>query len=217
MRDDSCDIINIGVCDKCGKGVRGERFAKNDYMSFFDLGRAGWGSCMDGSDIKFKICSECLHEFIETFNVEARERIHNSGSNYSMDTVDWIRKANGLFTDEEYEEYGFYSPRQIKAYEERFPKCVYPKLRVYDDGSGATYCKYGASGNRDFTAGLNTCTECYDCTAFKDKALSGNERDYDSEAFFENLNMTDEEIQDIVDNVAKILEKRKEFDRYDNK
>jgi hypothetical protein len=71
-------------CDKCGKIIE---YIPNNRYDFveenqcwsFKTGRAGYGSKLDGSDVNFDLCDDCLYEFINTFKY--KDRIFNSGSN----------------------------------------------------------------------------------------------------------------------------------------
>ena len=65
-----------------------------------------------------------------------------------MDSQDWIDMKLGILPDEKYEAYYMISPRQIKAYEERFTTCEHP-VNVYSNiGEGFEYCMcpFGAKG-----------------------------------------------------------------------
>lgn len=83
-----CNPIVIFKCDKCGKTIKYSK-NKNEYYSkqmknrcwSIDLGRAGYGSRLDGSDIDFDLCDDCLIEIINSFTPEGIEKIKNSGSN----------------------------------------------------------------------------------------------------------------------------------------
>lgn len=160
-------------CYKCGKTHEWNTkddwaFTYNEEWHYIGLGRQGYGSSLDGSDVNFEICDDCLYEYIGSFTVEGREKIHNSGSNAYLPTEIWIREAKGELTDEEYEEYGMYSPRQKKAYQERFPVCERVKIYEYDDGSCGSRCDRGAFGNSDGSAeGHQTQSECFSCQKFK--------------------------------------------------
>jgi len=71
-------------CNKCGKE---ESYSENDINDLIkkarwhklDLGRMGYGSSMDGSDIEFEICDSCLKAFIMSF--ENPDSVTCSGSN----------------------------------------------------------------------------------------------------------------------------------------
>lgn len=61
-------------CDKCGKefGYDPQSVTYHDYILqqkcwTIDLGKAGYGSSLDGCDIKFDLCDDCLYEFVSTF------------------------------------------------------------------------------------------------------------------------------------------------------
>lgn len=79
----------IFICDKCAKEI--EYTTKDECSDDFDfaanecweirLGRAGYGSRLDGSEVNFDLCDDCLVDFVNTFYKEGKERVHNSGSN----------------------------------------------------------------------------------------------------------------------------------------
>ena len=74
----------VFTCDKCLKDIEYTDdkfdFAKNECWEI-RLGRAGYGSKFDGSEINFDLCDDCLHKFVDTFSNEGKKRVHNSGSN----------------------------------------------------------------------------------------------------------------------------------------
>lgn len=77
----------VFTCDKCGKET--EYTTKDEYSVDFDfaanecweirLGRAGYGSGLDGCDVNFDLCDDCLIEFVNTF--KHKNVVWNSGSN----------------------------------------------------------------------------------------------------------------------------------------
>lgn len=168
----SCSTIETRWCYKCGKY---EEWDSKDELAFMhderwhhiDLGRPGYGSSLDGCEVNFMICDDCLYAFVDSFVIEGQEKIHNSGSNADLPTDIWIKEAKGELTDEEYEECGMYSPRQIKVYQERFPQCKHVSI-VEQGNNRFSRCPYGAFGDSDGNADeLNACSECFNCQAFK--------------------------------------------------
>lgn len=77
-------VINF-TCDKCGKNIQwidndnAEALIKSNISHYVYLGRMGYGSKLDGSDISFYICDECLYDLIQTF--KNKDKIICSGSN----------------------------------------------------------------------------------------------------------------------------------------
>lgn len=73
------------TCDKCGKTLDYD-FSKYEYLLYLNqfhhinLGRAGYGSKLDGCDLVFNLCDDCLYDFIMTFR--NKDKILYSGSNY---------------------------------------------------------------------------------------------------------------------------------------
>ncbi|TCJ00424.1 hypothetical protein [Cytobacillus praedii] len=114
-----------------------------------------------------KICS-----FINTLPLQGQELFWNRCAHGacadSMESQDWIDDKLGILPDEVYEnDYMMYSPRQFKAYEERFPTCEHPVNKVYSDGSKSCYCPFGASGNYNQEVDRNVSTECFGCEKYK--------------------------------------------------
>jgi hypothetical protein len=69
-------------CDKCSKEediADDECGWKSEGWHGINLGRQGYGSGLDGCDVNFTICDDCLMEFINSFTVEGREKVLNSG------------------------------------------------------------------------------------------------------------------------------------------
>jgi hypothetical protein len=74
-----CNYEEIHICARCGK----EELLKCEYLQEswhqINLGRMGYGSALDGNDVDFEICDNCLCEIIDEFKY--KEDIYNSGSN----------------------------------------------------------------------------------------------------------------------------------------
>lgn len=74
-------------CYKCGKETQYNQDS-NDYVDIIkrqacwtiDLGRAGYGSVLDGCEVGFNLCDGCLDGFISTFLY--KDRVYNSGANF---------------------------------------------------------------------------------------------------------------------------------------
>ncbi|KAF6620521.1 hypothetical protein HFE03_07670 [Paenibacillus sp. EKM102P] len=161
-------------CYKCGKTETWNEkddwaFSYQEQWHTINLGRVGYGSSLDACDVEFTICDDCLYGFIDTFTIEGQEKIHNSGSNGDLPTDIWIREARGELSDEEYEDYGMYSPRQIKAYKERFPICEKVIIYEYEDGSRGSHCCNFTFGDREGKADRNGHSKCFDCVSFKER------------------------------------------------
>lgn len=76
--------INL-VCPKCGKEHTyntkdNDAWIIENEWHEINLGRIGYGSLMDGSDINFRICDKCFYDFIVSF-VDS-DSVLNTGSNY---------------------------------------------------------------------------------------------------------------------------------------
>lgn len=93
---------------------------------------------------------EYLHEkemldYIEKLPLQCRELIYNEfeygwDANYTMEPQDWIDYQLDELPYEKCKQYGLYAPEEIRAYEERYPKCEYVYNRVWRDGSKGSSC-----------------------------------------------------------------------------
>ncbi len=83
LKHEKQHTISSLTCNKCGKEIT---FSMKDIYTFknkrhiIDLGRMSYGSKLDGCDVYFTLCDDCLVEFIETLN--NKEDIYNSGANF---------------------------------------------------------------------------------------------------------------------------------------
>lgn len=113
---------------------------------------------------------ETIHTLIKSLPIEAQELFHNTfadgWTSHHMEAQDWIDYEIGELPHETCKEYHLYSPQEIKAYEDRFPTCNNVFLKVYGDNSSACWCTFGASGDKDGSCGLNTSSQCYQCTNY---------------------------------------------------
>jgi len=155
----------------------------------------GYGSSFDGMDTEFRCCDKCdkpefkkwfgeeiqyccpedyryeeqICNLFDSLPINSRERIFNVGG-YEMEPQDWIDYELDELPHEKCKEYGRYSPDEIKAYNDRFPKCSEVYKTVYSDGSSSCRCDCGAFGNSDGSCGDNIADECYMCTSFGPRA-----------------------------------------------
>lgn len=84
----NCNPIEIHTCAKCGKqeswGINEDVYGYlREGWHHINLGRMGYGSSLDGCDVEFELCDQCLNDVIETF--KHKENIYNSGSNFYLD------------------------------------------------------------------------------------------------------------------------------------
>lgn len=123
-------------------------------------------------------------DFVNTLPLQGQELFWNrcayGADAYTMESQDWIDDRLGILPDEVYEDYGMYSPRQIKAYEERFPTCEYPVNVMFNDKSKGCYCPFGASGDYNQHTGNKISAECFSCTRYKLRESSIKEMDNDT-------------------------------------
>lgn len=142
-------------------------------------------------------CEEYLHEeemldYLRQLPLQSQELVFNEfengwSANYGMEAQDWIDYKLNELSYEKCKEYGLYSPEEINAYKERYPKCEYVYNTVWNDGSKGSHCamRTYASGEYGGGIGLNYSTECYKCHYFTErttpiKDIKGEERkDYE--------------------------------------
>lgn len=173
--EEHCGVKHKFTCDKCGKSIEyspdiySDSYFEMEGCHTINLGRPGYGSGLDGCDVCFDLCDDCLIELINSFTIEGQEKVYNSGSNTFLSSEDWIRVHKGEMPDEEMEEKHMYSPRQIKAYQERFPVCDKVNIVEYSDGSKGSRCPFGAFGESDGNYGRNISSECFQCEQFKER------------------------------------------------
>jgi hypothetical protein len=190
------------ICFKCLEKKKVEKYHiyRNSYGSSFDNQHTMLQICeeckpegikqwfdeepvMDEYYAKYTYETNII-DFVNTLPLEGQElfwnRCNGGACAYQMDSQDWIDDKLGILPDEIYEEYSMYSPRQIKAYKERFPVCEYPVNAKFDDDSFGCYCPFGASGNKDQKVDGNISDECYGCEKFKERKSPIKEMDYDT-------------------------------------
>lgn len=76
----TCNELITFKCDKCGKVLT---YKKNDYYDFtknecwnINLGQAGYGSLLDGCRVSFKLCDDCLTEFVKGLKKDKVDMIY---------------------------------------------------------------------------------------------------------------------------------------------
>ena len=168
------------TCSKCGKELEvdddylddGDKYAQAwdaEEFHMFSIPYVGYGSSFDGCNGEFTLCDDCLYELVNSFTMEGKEKVWNTGSNKDCDTETWIKYEKGELTDEEVEnETPYLSNRQIEAYRERYPLCDKVKNYVYSDksyGSNCHRCAFGELDGKLDKAG-NISSDCYNCTDF---------------------------------------------------
>ncbi|MGG3989677.1 hypothetical protein [Bacillus smithii] len=183
-------LHNDRLCYKCDTLQE----SKDDLIVYHMSGR-GYGSFFDNESFEIQLCNNCakpeyqkwfdeiptydeflerykyedkIQELINSFPIENQEYVLNGADGWAMERDHWIAMKKGTLKDEIYEEYGLYSPRQIKAYEERFPTCEHPVNVIYEDGSKNCYCPFGAYGKFDQNIKEHSySTECFGCEFYK--------------------------------------------------
>lgn len=82
-------------CAKCGKEkvIQDDPYGwEQEYWHTVNLGRQGYGSRLDGCDVQFTVCDDCLYNYVKSFTLEGQEKIFNSGSNRIESTEEWIAR-----------------------------------------------------------------------------------------------------------------------------
>jgi len=197
------DFENLCFCclEKDKSGLKTYYLYRSEYGSSFDNNYTYLQICDDckPKDIELwfnespemnDYCADYKYEeniidLIDTFPLQGQELFWNrcaSGAcSYTMESQHWIDDKLGILPDEIYEnEYSMYSPRQIKAYEERFPTCEHPVNAMFDDDSKGCYCPFGASGNYNQEISPNVSDECFGCEKYKIRETPIKEMSYDT-------------------------------------
>lgn len=155
---------------------------------------------------------EDIFNFVKGLPLSGQElffgRYANGACSGYMTGQDWIDYELGILSHEKCKEYGYYSPQEIFAYENRFPTCKEVFLKIYEDGSKGTYCKKGAHGNEDGSCCSNISSECYDCTLYGIRESDIEELDVKKE-FYENERKILEEMIRFAQSRLKLLEQGK--------
>lgn len=192
---------NICFCCLKEKPIETYYIYRNEYGSSFDNNHTQLQICNDckpeGINEWFEEKPEMIDdycadykledkiiEFVDTFPIEGQELFWNRCASGAcadcMDSQDWIDDKLGILPDKVYEEeYGMYSPRQIKAYHERFPTCEHPVNAFFNDKSKASYCPFGASGKYNQETDVNISSECFGCEKYKLRESQIKEMDYE--------------------------------------
>jgi hypothetical protein len=157
----------LQICDEC---------EPKDIEMWFDE----TPEIVDGYCAKYKYEKNII-EFINTLPIEGQELFWNrcayGACADNMNSQDWIDMKLGILPDEVYEEYGMYSPREIKAYKERFSTCEHPVNVIYNDGSKGCWCPFGAHGEYGQKIDANISDECYNCKHYKKRETPIKEMD----------------------------------------
>lgn len=154
--------------DGCGTEIH---LCKNCYEKSRDL----WNLeiIKDANGFEMYSNEEDIYEFINNMPLEGRQFVRNEFENgwntHPMDPQDWIDYELGILPYEKCKDYGLFAPEEIQAYKDRFPKCSYPVLRVFSDGSSSTWCPFGAYGTKEQEVGLNISSECYQCSHYTER------------------------------------------------
>ena len=112
-----------------------------------------------------------IFKFIKQMPLAGQELFWNTYgyeacADITMNQQDWIDYELGILSHDKCKEYGCYSPQEINAYHERFPKCQHPVNKIYNDNSKGCWCPFGASGKYNQEYDINISNECYKCKHF---------------------------------------------------
>lgn len=173
-----CVNKKIFKCSKCDYKVdlsekTFENYAESQACHKIDLGIIGYGSLLEGHRLILNLCDKCLLELVSNLNVEGRELILNSFSD-KLPTEKWIKMHKGEMLEDELEELGFLSERQVQAYIEQFPICDKVFVAVNSGISIKTMCPMGATGKENGEISTDISSKCYGCCIFKEKENNSN-------------------------------------------
>jgi len=164
-------VLVTEVCDSCGKEFPLDPDGFDNGIKTLSVD-FGYGSNHDMETWTWQVCTDCLKKWFkgfkyppEGFMVDPQfgplEKDRQKVFEKWKETDEWDEFMD--YTDEEIEALGFYSPRQNKAYEERFPVCGNRYVFKFEDGSGGIECPKGVDergNNRD---------QCFNCDLFKNE------------------------------------------------
>lgn len=199
-------------CDDCAKEEYREWVSESG-----DLGEdeEGWY----GEQYQYE---EKIEKLIKSLPLESQELFYNrfaSGAcaNYNMTPQDWIDFELDELPHDKCQEYGFYSPEQRKAYQERFPNCECVTIKKYSDGFRNSQCPYGAFGGENGEA-ESTYGECYMCDCYKprkgDIAIINEVDEYYENEKARLLHMLDyanTRLKELEESVANYMDKYDEY------
>ena len=181
-----------------------------EFLHIFKIEDRGYGSKFDDSDFEIQLCDICKNhidpiwfneefylvkgycevykyedeviKFINTWIFENQEYVYNEANYYKfMTRQDWIDCKKGILPDEKIENYGLYSLRQKKVYEEKFTTCNYPINIKYHNCEDGCKCIFGANGEYDQKINPEYCdTNCYNCQNYVKRFETIKEMDYDT-------------------------------------
>ena len=123
--------------------------------------------------LNYKYEKEIL-EFINKMPLAGQElfyaRFDKGTSTDLIRGQDWIDYTLGILPHEKCKEYGYYSPQEIQAYQERFPLCEHPVNRICNDESKNSWCPFGAIGEYNQKCYENGKDDnCYECEYFQER------------------------------------------------
>ena len=150
----------IHLCDECMKLTNSEWWKLKTIKGETD------------SDGEYYEYEDEILKFVEQMPLAGQELFYNryatgEFASFHMEAQDWIDYKLNILPHEKCKEYGLYSPQEIQAYKERFPKCQHVFNIVYNDASIGCWCPFGAYGEFEQKTGRNICDECYECKYFK--------------------------------------------------
>lgn len=121
---------------------------------------------------EYKYEKEML-EYIETLPLQSKQFVWNEfnygcDAGHKMEAQDWIDYKLDMLPHDKCNEYGYYSPEEKQAYNERFPTCQYPINKIYSADSKSCWCPFGAYGKYGQVCG-QTCEDCYECPHYTER------------------------------------------------
>ena len=170
-----------------------DTFTIKERMVQLDISNRGYGSLFDSCRLMVQLCADCLkpeytkwfnehphctgntehyqfeeniHNLINSFKIDKQERIWNGMDGFHINSLVWIGMQTETLVDDIYEEMGFYSPRQINAYNRQFPSCDHPVNVLFADGSRNCMCPMGAIGDYGQQIQNTISPSCHLCPQF---------------------------------------------------
>lgn len=160
-----CVTTKLQLCGGCREGV------DEDLDKWFNEQDNSSGNSNYWEEYKHE---ENIIEYIDSLPVQGRELFENqlmvNAFCNPIPSQDWIDIELGVACDSIYKKNGLYSPSEVNAYRERFPKCKHTYIKTYEDGSVNSLCSMytGVYGDKEGNANeYNISSKCYYCDSFE--------------------------------------------------
>ena len=87
----------------------------------------------------------------------------------NKDSIDFIDLELIAMGFENWQKQQLSNQEVVKAYQQRFPTCKHPKIKIYKDGSRLCICSQGAIGELDQTPSQLPWEESLKCPIYQKK------------------------------------------------